>query len=311
MNSRLDALISRGYSREEVERLANFTDEELEYASDCAFKHISRNCYTVEDPNAIYVGGQPGSGKTIMSMKLKNKIGNVIEIGIDNYRMYHPRYLEIEKCIREHWDGREEHSNDTPGNDMADFTHFFAGAMTDKLIEKGKNGNYNMLLEWGMRDPNGPLKSMSELKQNNYNNIVLFVATPKDISYEACKLRSDLMKNSKHIIRKVPKYFHDLCVETLPESVDCIYKAGYEKNIIDYMAIISRDSQVIWDDKIKKNPGNVYSSCLNYDNYSKKNNPFMAVTTNLIEMQGLKENPIKGEESIIIEEYFDINSKIK
>ena len=31
-----------------------------------------------------------------------DKIKNAVEIGIDNYRMYHPRYLEIEECITEH-----------------------------------------------------------------------------------------------------------------------------------------------------------------------------------------------------------------
>ena len=76
MNSRLEALINRGYKRVDVEKLALFTDEELEYASECAFKHISRNCYSIESPTAIFIGGQPGSGKTVMSMNIKNEMTN-------------------------------------------------------------------------------------------------------------------------------------------------------------------------------------------------------------------------------------------
>ena len=34
----------------------NFTDEELEYASKCAFEHISRNCTPVDKPIAIFIG---------------------------------------------------------------------------------------------------------------------------------------------------------------------------------------------------------------------------------------------------------------
>ena len=99
MNSRLEALIKKGYPRKLVFELSSFTDEELEYASKCAFEHISRNCTQVSSPKAIFIGGQPGCGKTVMSMNLKNEIENIIEMGIDNYRMYHPKYLEIEKCI--------------------------------------------------------------------------------------------------------------------------------------------------------------------------------------------------------------------
>ncbi len=209
MNSRLEALVNRGYDINDVLSLSSYTPLELQYASDVAFKHISRNCRSVDSPNAIFVGGQPGCGKTVMSMKLKNSIDNSLEIGIDNYRMYHPHYLEIEECIRRHWVNRVETENDTPGNDIADFTHFFAGAMTDKLIEMGKMNKFNMILEWGMREPNGPLACMKDLKDNGYNNVVLFVAAHKDISYNACEIRADIMKNNKHIIRKVPKNFHD------------------------------------------------------------------------------------------------------
>ncbi len=263
MNSRLEALIKKGYPKEIVIELSSFTDEELEYASKCAFEHLSKNCTPVDNPTAIFIGGQPGCGKTVMSMNLKNEIKNIIEIGIDNYRMYHPNYLKIEKCIKDFWVGKEETINDTPGNDIANFTHYFAGVMTDKLIEMGKKEKYNMILEWGMREPTGPLKCMSELKQNNYNNTVFFVSSNKYISYEACKMRHDIMKDSNRIIRKVPKDFHDYCVETLPNSIDKIYEEGIDNKIIDYMAIVKRNNEVIWDLNSKEMPGNVYREGLN------------------------------------------------
>ena len=153
MHSRLLSLIERGYSIDEVVNLSTYTDDELNMAVEFAFEHISKNCVPVDDKIAIFVGGQPGCGKTILSMELKNRINNIVEIGIDNYRMYHPKYLEMEKCIRNHWKDKKENINDTPGNDIADFTHVFAGAMTDKLIEKCSTLGYNLILEWGMREP--------------------------------------------------------------------------------------------------------------------------------------------------------------
>lgn len=291
MNSRLEALISRGYNKEEVIRLATFTEEELEFASTEAFKHISRGCTKVNNPSCIFIGGQPGCGKTVLSIDIKNNVKNAVEIGIDNYRMYHPHYLEIENYIKEHWKNREENINDTPGNDIADFTHLFAGAMTDKLIEKVSNNNYNMLLEWGMREPTGPLNSMKDLKGKGYNNIVLFVSTYKDISYKACNLRAQVMKDCGHIFRKVPKSFHDLCVETLPDSINKIYNGGYKNNLIDSMLLITRDGKVIWNDKTKELPGNVFKNYVNDYNYSKhiQNNPAISIKTNKNEMKGLED----------------------
>lgn len=312
MNSRLEALINRGYPRDIVLKLASFTDEQLEYASKRAFNHIARNCTEVSNPSAIFIGGQPGSGKTVMSMKLKNEIKNAVEIGIDNYRMYHPNYLEIERVIKDYWENKTPSINSTPGNDIADFTHYFAGAMTDKLIEMGKNNNYNLLLEWGMREPKGPLKCMNELKEKGYNNVVLFVCSNKDLSYEACNLRSEIMKNTPHIIRKVPKNFHDYCVETLPESINKIYEDGFNNNLIDYMCFVTRANEVIWDNKdVHKNPGEIYYNYLNKKvNNNINNNFFMALKTNYNEMKGLSKEITDIEKVYFDPHIFNINNEI-
>lgn len=289
MHNRLLSLIERGYSIDDVVNLSTYTDEELDNAVDDAFNHISKNCFSVDDRIAIFIGGQPGSGKTILSMELKEKIGNAVEIGIDNYRMYHPRYLEMEKCIKKHWENRQENINDTPGNDIADFTHVFAGAMTDKLIEKCSIMGYNIILEWGMREPLGPLKTMADFKNKNYNNLVLFVAAHKDLSYHACELRSQVMKNSMRIIRKVPKSFHDHCVNTLPSSVDYIYKYGFEANVIDGMFLVTRDGNVLWNDKLNTLPGKIYSNFVNNSSYLDKvnNDPELAFDTGVKELGSL------------------------
>ncbi len=301
MNSRLEALIKRGYSKEDVMRLSSFTEVELDRISKLAFEHLKRGCSTTNNPYSIFIGGQPGSGKTVLSMNLKNELKNAIEIGIDNYRMYHPRYLEIEECIKEHWKDRKETVNDTPGNDIADFTHFFAGAMTDKLIEMGKENSYNMIIEWGMREPVGPLKCLRDLKKNNYRNIIVFVSTNKNISYEACVLRSTIMRNSEHIIRKVPKSFHDYSVETLPDSINVIYMNGFEENIIDYMCIVDRKNNELWNNNHIELPGKIFKNNLENDN-TKSNNELLSIKTNKEEMIGLKEQiqEIENLKSIII-----------
>lgn len=298
MNSRLQELVDKGYSRDKVLELALFTDEELDYAVECAFKRITLNCERDANPKVIYIGGQPGCGKTVMSMQMKKYMPNFVEISMDNYRMYHPRYLEIEKYIREMWEGKTETVNDTPGNDIANFTHLFAGVMTDKLYEKCSSldeygRGYSILYEWGMREPNGPLKTMEDLKNKGYSNIVLFVGTSSSASYEACNLRSDVMKNSKRIFRKVPKYFHDLCINSLPSSVDTIYNVGTEKQIIDYMGILSREGKIVWNLDNKEKPGVVYSKMLSGYSLNEQNDLYKAILANKKEMEGLSSNKDK------------------
>ena len=293
MNSRLQALIDRGYPKEDVLWFSSFTDEELNAAAKAAFKHISRNCTSVSNPEALFVGGQPGCGKSSMSLNIKNRKKNIIEIGIDNYRMYHPKYLEMEEYIKKHWEGKEETINDSPGNDIADMTHVFAGAMTDKLIDLAKKRKFNMLLEWGMREPEAPLKTMKQLKENGYHNIVMFVVTNKDLSYAACNLRSDILTNSPHIIRKVPKSFHDLCIETLPDSINAIYEAGKINNCYDYLAVVDRKGHQLWKENMPIKPGQVFKEYLDKVDLKDVNDASLASIINDQEMYNILNNEQK------------------
>lgn len=136
-------------------------------------------------------------------------------------------------------------------------------------------------------------------------------------NYNGDSMNIDIMKNNQHIIRKVPKSFHDLSVSTLPDSIDIIYEKGYKENLIDYMALITRDNKIIWEDKNKILPGKIYNSFLNDINYinNKDNNIILAHKTNEREMQGLRSNieELKQlkQEMVYINLILDINTKIK
>lgn len=301
LSSREQALVDRGYSESEVRRLASFDERLLEPISDNIIFRITRNCKRVDNPTCVFLGGQPGCGKTSASMNLKAtsfKENGIVELGIDNYRTYHPNYLEIEEKIKDHWKDRVATENDSPGNDIADFTHNFAGIMTDILTDKiskdvdGKR--YNIVFEWGMRTPDGPIETMRDLKQKGYQNLVDFIAVHKDISLEACKIRADVMNNQNHIVRRVPNYFHELCINTLPDSCNEIYKRGaVEDNIVDDFIITTRDGNTVWqknDNNIK--PGTIYQEYLQNPDLSInfQNNSDLAEIAYRNEAYGFKDN---------------------
>ena len=262
-------LISRGYSREDITDICGYSDEHFKIIADVIISNISNNCNSVSNPTCIFIGGQPGCGKSTISIKLKEdfSIDGAIEIGIDNYRPYHPNYLKMEDVINKHWENRVQTDNDSPGNDIADFTHKFAGDMTDYIVKHFINDSskkYNLIIEWGMRTPEEPLTLMKELKEIGYKVIVNFVVVDKFSSFDACVLRANAMDGEEHIVRRIPKDFHDMCVRTIPNSCNEIYEIGYLFNkYIDQFVLMSREGIIIWDNKNGNKPGNIYIDYLN------------------------------------------------
>ena len=262
MNDNLQLLIDKGYSKEEVIKLSSFTQADLNNAAETALNYVSKSCTSVLNPEALFIGGQPGCGKSSVALNIKNKMGNYLIINIDSYRVYHPNYSKIEAYIKDFWKDKEETTNDSPGNDLANMTHAFSGAMTDAITELGIKNKYNMILEWGMREPDGPLKMMMHLKDNKYKVDILFVATNKNESYSACNKRTDKLESSDHIVRRVPKSFHDKCVQSLPDSIDIIYQLGKSYKCFDSFNIVNRCEKILWEEQDKESPGQVFKSYL-------------------------------------------------
>lgn len=312
--SRAIELVENGYSIEDVIRLTTVSNADLEAIADNIFNSISSDCKPDQSPVCIYLGGQPGCGKSTRSINLKKRgfQNGFVEIGIDNYRTYHPNYLEIEKTIKEHWKGKTPTPNSSQGNDIANFTHDFAGKITDLLEKKAAEHNYNILFEWGMRTPNDPLRVMKELKEKGYYNIVDFIAVHKDISWAACKLRADVMNSQNHIVRRVPFNFHKLCIDTLPSSCETIYQEGYINNkYIDKFFISTRNNFIIWDQNSKESPKKTYEEYLHDPKLSLHvtNNKNQAIISYEIESRGLHEKEI--DSMLEIEQEKTTNTNIK
>ena len=219
------------------------------------------------------------------------------------YRSYHPKYLEMEKAIKDHWydkDGnlvREMTDDDTPGNDIADFTHRFVSDISDALIDRASkeyddNKYYNMVIEWGMNNPDTPLNTMQVLKDKGYTNKVRYVCVHKDISLEACSIRASAIDNENHIVRKPPKSFHQYYIDTLPNAANQMYGRGTLLEVLDDMKLVLRDGTVIWDSERdeEKLPGEVYKMYLNDKKLTANfaNSREMARNNSLSELNHLK-----------------------
>lgn len=259
-------LINRGYDKDLVSSLTYFTHDEVNNASMKIFKELIKDCNTTNNPRCIFVGGQPGSGKSTKIDSIKYLFSdNIIIINMDLYRKYHPKYQWIVDTINRKWQGKESDDNDSPGNDLADFTHFFAGEVSDKLIELASeviNGEaYNIAIEWGMRNSRAPLLTLEALHNKGYYNEVIFIAVHKDKSFEACNYRDISTKND--LTRRVSSSFHELYINELPNSAKTIYEEGTSKGIINSFKLIDRNNNILWDNKSNEDLYEVYYNYLN------------------------------------------------
>ncbi len=71
------------------------------------------------------------------------------------------------------------------------------------------------------------------------------------------------MNDHNHIVRRVPKSFHDLAVSTLPESSSIIYEETMVKdNAVEDFLITSRVGDILWNNKISDSPKDTYFNVL-------------------------------------------------
>ena len=175
----------------------------------------------------------------------------------------------MEQIIKKHWEGKASTNNDSPGNDIADFTHAFAGNMTNLLEDMASKRKYNISMEWAMRDPKEPLETMKKLKDMGYKNIVNYIMVHRDVSLSACVLRANIMNSNNHIIRRIPESFHNFACDTLPNACKEIYEKGYViGHFIDAFHLLDRNNQVIWDHSQGTKPEDVFKEWLNNPEHS-------------------------------------------
>ena len=259
------SLIARGYDEELVKSLNAYTEDDVNNVAMKVFKEVSPTCKPINNPKCIFVGGQPGSGKSTIIKEITNQFSDeIFVINMDQYREYHPNYKWIVESINNHWNDREITENDSPGNDLADFTHKFAGHVSDKLVDLASepinNESYNIVIEWGMRKPEAPLETIEKLHNKGYYITIIFIAVEKDKSLEACNYRDT---NNNDLVRCVSTSFHELCIKELPISAKTIYEEGTSKGIINNFKVIDRNSNILWDKNSDKDLYEVYYNYLN------------------------------------------------
>jgi hypothetical protein len=269
LTGRERALLSRDYSLKDVLLFSRMPRQEIEKTALHLFADLTADATPSRAPSCIFIGAQPGCGKStyIRKIKASNTGFRYIDLTMDDYRSFHPLYAELEDLIASHWQGRVENDHDSPGSDIADFTQLFAGDVVDRLEEmvSGEFGGpmYSILYEWAMRASFEPLNAMRRLHKRGYRIEVCFIAVNRRISLAACRQRSAIMNSKGRLFRTIPDSFHQLSVERLPAAINEIYRAGYEQErLIDTFVLIDREGNVLWRNGDTRLPGDVFADLL-------------------------------------------------
>ena len=119
-----------------IEKNIIFSSEEYEKAYQYIKEQVTQNKTGVQEPVAIILGGQPGSGKSnIYDIALIRFEGNVVQLDCDQFREHHP---EARKFIK---------SPETYGKN----TNPFVFACVDRLADELSEERYNMIIESSMK----------------------------------------------------------------------------------------------------------------------------------------------------------------
>ncbi|OPZ78231.1 MAG: Toxin PezT [Alphaproteobacteria bacterium ADurb.Bin438] len=222
--------------------IETYTKEEFEASYNMVFKEITKNKKPDENPTASFIGGQPGSGKTMLADMILKENPNTIFINSDEYRKYHPRYKEI---IEKY------------GKESSIYTHKISSEITDTLIERLSDQKYNLIIEGTLRTSEIPLRFSKELKEKGYKNNLSLVSVKSEKSYLGNLLRYEKMLACGLLARLTPKEYHDMIIGKIADNVKEVDESKRFSNITIY----NRDEELLFDSsKGDKNPEKVIAN---------------------------------------------------
>lgn len=154
------------FNAEEERKKWQLKDEEFEQNINDIFGELSLCAEKTANPSFVIVGGQAGSGKSLLvSKEYQDLVGNAIIIDQDELRTKFPK----EKQIQDNYTEREEFLILKP----------YISKTIVELIDRAVKENYNIILESALRSVSSFIDTTQELKEKGYNTKLSVIAVPE------------------------------------------------------------------------------------------------------------------------------------
>ena len=196
------------YSKKDFEAILRDVIEDLTYKKE-------------NDKKVAYLlGGQPGSGKTVIQKLIKEKDPNAIIIDNDSFKRLHPNFEQLAERL---------------GLDVFQATAPFSNEITESLVSQLSDKGYTLVIEGTLRTAEVPLKTAKELIAKGYDVSLYVMGTPFPLSYLGTIERYEeqfLREPGK--ARLTPRENQITTFKALPKNLEILQKSKIFKEIAIY-----------------------------------------------------------------------------
>lgn len=186
-----------------------------------------------EQPVAIFLGGQPGAGKSQLSNMSMRELGpdKTVTIDIDELRDVHPKY-------------REWQTNPATEKSAADLTQPDAGAWGRELFASAIENRRNIVFDTTLGNTKAALNQITSLQDAGYRVIVRAVAVQPEVSHLGVLKRFEDGKAEGNP-RWVPPQIEKLAFDGLPKTLQAIETAQLKETV--QLQVFDRSKTKLYD----------------------------------------------------------------
>ena len=193
---------------DENDALAAFSDNDVQLCLEFELSKALERFRSAEKPRAILLAGQPGAGKTELSVMFRSKLQkNAAFVNADDYRRYHPNYHELYAKY---------------GTDSVQMTAKFSSIVSNRLIETLSDWHFHLVIEGTGRTVHVPKSSAEKLTKKGYQTELAVIAARPEISLISTLLRFYQMNAGGTVPRATAISAHDHVVIVLPDNLDIL-----------------------------------------------------------------------------------------
>lgn len=212
--------------------------EVSKYAMESAYKSVEQRALSKtepqEQPKAIILGGQPGSGKSVLTPQGVREFrdgGGAVVIDADRMREENPRYKQL--------------SREDPQN-AADRTQKEAGEWSTRLTMAAIEGRRNLVIDGTMRNPDNIRELATRLKEQGYTVEARVLAVNAETSMTRARLRTEEQIVERGVGRWVNKEQHDIAYQGMVKSVAMLER----DKLVDTVRVYDANQRPLYENKL-------------------------------------------------------------
>jgi hypothetical protein len=181
-----------------------------------------KGLYTDNNPVIAILGGQPASGKSIMTNSFKNSFPErkFLTINGDLYRAYHPNHDDIIRCNTMQYSA---------------ITQNFSNIFTQELLTIALENKFNVIVEGTMRNPSVPINTAKRFKENEFEVHACVIAAHPTLTELGVYKRYQEQVWKFGSGRLADVNVHNEAVTGLLNSVNLLY----QNKLVDFIHIYS------------------------------------------------------------------------